>query len=62
MTNNPTNKKYAVVTGASKGLGKEFALELARRKINLLLVSLPDEGLAEVAEELRYYNIDSDRP
>ena len=53
MTNNQTNKKYAVVTGASKGLGKEFALELARRKINLLLVSLPNEGLAKVAEEVK---------
>lgn len=59
MTNNQTNKKYAVVTGASKGLGKEFALELARRKINLLLVSLPNEGLAKVAEEVKDQGIDA---
>lgn len=36
---------YAIVTGASKGLGKAFALELASRHINTILVSLPGEGL-----------------
>ena len=44
---------YAFVTGASKGLGREFALELARRKINLLMVALPDDGLPEFCRYLR---------
>lgn len=36
---------YAIVTGASAGLGKALAEELARRGHNLLLVSLPGTGL-----------------
>ncbi|ASU36251.1 SDR family NAD(P)-dependent oxidoreductase [Mucilaginibacter xinganensis] len=40
----------AIVTGASDGLGKSFALELASRKINLVLVSLPASGLPELAD------------
>ena len=43
----------AIVTGASEGLGKAFAVELARRKINLLLVSLPDSGLNHLAAYLQ---------
>lgn len=41
-------KKYALITGASMGFGKELAEELARRKTNLLLVSLPGEGLEDI--------------
>lgn len=43
----------AIVTGASEGLGKAFAIELAKRNINLVLVSLPDSGLLTLA---RYIN------
>ncbi len=43
-------RPYAVITGASKGLGKCFALELAKRKINTILIALPDEGIGKVAE------------
>jgi short-subunit dehydrogenase len=42
----------AIVTGASEGLGKAFAVELARRNINLLLVSLPNTGLNHLAAYL----------
>lgn len=45
--------QYAVVTGASTGLGRCIALELARRKINTILVALPGEGLQNVCEECR---------
>jgi len=62
---NMTTEKYALITGASSGLGKAFARELALRNTNLILVSLPGEGLAEFAQELRdtcvevvYYEID----
>lgn len=43
----------AIVTGASEGLGKAFAIELARRSINLVLVSLPASGLPELASFIR---------
>lgn len=45
--------QYAVVTGASTGLGKCIALELAERKINTLLVALPGEGLENVCSRCR---------
>lgn len=38
-------KQYTIITGASEGLGKSFALELAKRKYNLVLVALPNTGL-----------------
>jgi uncharacterized protein len=44
----PDKKRFAVVTGASKGLGKALATELARQRIDLILVSLPGENLPEV--------------
>lgn len=45
-------KTFALVTGASQGLGKAMALELAKRKINLLLVALPGEGVEPLAAQL----------
>jgi hypothetical protein len=45
-------KSFALVTGASQGLGKAIALELANRRVNLLLSSLPGEGLPELAASL----------
>lgn len=46
------NESYAVVTGASRGLGKCFASELAKRKRNLILVSLPQQNLQKTAHTL----------
>jgi uncharacterized protein len=43
---------YVLITGASKGLGRSFAQELAGKGKNLLLVSLPGEGLEQLSEEL----------
>ncbi|WPU94425.1 SDR family NAD(P)-dependent oxidoreductase [Mucilaginibacter sabulilitoris] len=43
----------AIVTGASEGLGKSFAIELAGRNINLVLVALPGSGLSELASFIR---------
>lgn len=42
----------AVITGASMGLGEEFARQLARRGLNLLLVARSEERLNALAEEL----------
>jgi len=46
------NKPYAVITGASRGLGKCFAQELAERKRNLILISLPEQNLLQTAHSL----------
>ena len=43
---------YAVITGASKGIGKEIAIELARRKYNLILVARSKDLLSELCSEL----------
>ncbi len=50
--------EYALITGASMGLGRSFALELANRGYNLILVSLPNEALSEVAQECRNMGVD----
>lgn len=42
---------YALITGASKGIGKAIAQELAARKNNLLLVARSAEKLEQVAKE-----------
>ena len=46
-------KNYAIVTGASKGLGREIALELARRDFPTLLVS-STEAVHAVREEIAH--------
>ena len=51
MKNDDTMNNYAVVTGASKGLGREIALELARRGYPTLLVS-STEAVHAVREEI----------
>ena len=43
---------YSLITGASTGLGREFAIECARRGMNLILVSLPGENLPELCSWL----------
>ncbi|KAL2760262.1 hypothetical protein ACRALDRAFT_1046520 [Sodiomyces alcalophilus JCM 7366] len=44
---------WAVVTGASDGLGKEFAYQLAAQGYNLILVSRTLSKLNDLAEELQ---------
>lgn len=48
--------KRAVVTGASSGLGRVIATELARQGAWLLLVARGEEKLRELAEELSQAN------
>ncbi|MET0570573.1 MAG: SDR family oxidoreductase [Pedobacter agri] len=45
-------KTFALITGASKGLGKAFAIELARKGYNLALVARSEGELAEICKEL----------
>lgn len=45
--------KWAVVTGASDGIGKEYALQLAKRGLNVVLVSRTLLKLETIAEEIK---------
>jgi short-subunit dehydrogenase len=47
------NDGYALITGASRGLGMEFARALAERNYNLVLVARSAEPLHAFAAELR---------
>lgn len=40
---------FTIITGASEGLGKAFALECAARNMNLILVALPGRELYRLA-------------
>ncbi|MEL7556359.1 MAG: SDR family NAD(P)-dependent oxidoreductase [bacterium] len=44
--------KWALITGASMGLGRAFAMECAGRGMRLFLVALPGSGLPELAARL----------
>lgn len=53
------NKNYALITGASMGIGKAFAFECASRGMNLLMVALPDAVLEETKEQInKRYPVD----
>jgi uncharacterized protein len=45
-------KNFALITGASSGIGKAIAVELARRKISLVLIALPETGLEQAASDI----------
>ncbi len=45
--------KWALVTGASSGIGKTFAYELAARRANVILSSRSEAVLEEMARDLR---------
>ena len=46
-------KQWALVTGASSGLGKEFGRALAARKMNVVLAARREAPMNELAAELR---------
>ena len=47
------SNEWAVITGASSGLGREFTRALALRKCNLVLVARREEPMQALATELR---------
>jgi hypothetical protein len=50
---NMNKPSYALVTGASQGLGRVFAHELAARKQNVILVARSRDKLENLANELK---------
>ena len=51
MKNNMVNN-YALITGASAGIGKQLAINCAQLGYNLFLVSLPETGLKKFSKEI----------
>lgn len=47
------NAAYTLITGASKGFGRAWALECAQRRINLILIALPGSELPAFDERTR---------
>uniref|UniRef100_A0AC34F689 Steroid dehydrogenase n=1 Tax=Panagrolaimus sp. ES5 TaxID=591445 RepID=A0AC34F689_9BILA len=45
--------KWAVVTGSTDGIGKEYAFQLARKGFNILLISRTQAKLDSVKEEIK---------
>jgi short-subunit dehydrogenase len=48
----------AIITGASSGIGKELAFQLAKKNYDLILVSRSENRLKEIKKNLIEYNID----
>lgn len=44
---------WAIVSGASDGIGKEFALQLAQKGFNIVLISRTESRLQQVAQEIK---------
>lgn len=50
---------WAIVTGASDGIGKEFAIQLANKGFNLILVSRTQSKLQTLASEIEHKYVGS---
>ncbi|SUC32079.1 3-oxoacyl-[acyl-carrier-protein] reductase FabG [Providencia rettgeri] len=50
------NKHYAVITGASSGIGRAISIKLAERGFNIIAVARRDSLLNELKIELRKIN------
>lgn len=54
-------KKFALVTGASSGIGLEICHSLAKRGFNILLTSRSKNKLKSISEKISsQYNIETD--
>jgi len=48
---------FVVVTGSSSGIGMNYAKELAKRGVNVVLMSNEEDQLHEVSKEIGKYLI-----
>ena len=48
-----SEKSWALVTGASSGLGVKLALELAARRFNIALTARTEAAMLRLAEDIR---------
>ena len=48
----------ALVTGASSGIGRDMAKELAKRNIDLILVSRDLDKLKQVKDQIKNVNVE----
>lgn len=53
-------KPWALITGASVGIGREFAVQLAASGHNLVLVSRSQADLERVASEVQQYGVETE--
>jgi short-subunit dehydrogenase len=58
MTN--LNGQYALITGASSGIGRVTAIALAKLGVNLILISRSSDKLATVAEEAKAFGVSAE--
>jgi len=52
-----TKDAWAVVTGASDGIGREFAKQIGKQGFNVVLISRTESKLRIVAEEIERYGV-----
>lgn len=57
----PPEEELALITGASSGIGRSIAKELARKGYGLVLVARREALLQGLAEEIRYECLPFDR-
>src|SRR3954463_14808239 len=52
------NQKYALITGATSGIGLELARLFAKDQFNLIIVARNQQGLDQTAQELSETGVD----
>ena len=49
--------KYALITGAGKGLGKACAIALAEAGANVIIISRTNKDLSTVSKKIKKYSV-----